>query len=593
MRITRHPLAITLLLAFLFLSYSRLLAQPLNTVDSLIKENSFEPAIKVCNSYINAAPSTPNVDLGNIYMRKGRCFLELDRLDSSLSAYFSALRIFESINNFRRAAAANNNIADIYHRNADFPKSKKYYDAAFKYYLKLNDSALLDRNSNDRSIVLFKLGETNEAISIQHHALQQFADVMSEVMKVRHLMNLGTFYENKNADSSLYFYLLSEKHALNTSDTVLLATLYNNIGTIYKNKADWQNASIYLQKSADLADLFENKEAEIKIYHNLATVYDTIGLHQKANYYFRKVIQLAEEVYNIETGYFASELAEKYESGKKDERIKSQETENRLKSRNLLLSLVGLALAVLLALFIYFNYRRKQKANSELKIRNAHIETLNQDLDAANQVKSKIYALISHDIRAPLSTLENYLELNKHTASDQNVNAIRQIDNVLDTLEDLLIWGKSQLHGFTPIASNVDIAKLMEEQLNTLFFSTIQIKDLHLHKNFRAPLLAKIDNNILGIIIRNILSNAFKFAPKGSIVEITGTLNPGAIEISVTNRTSQHLTESLPPKTDSITSSNSGLGHLLIHDFCQKINAQFQYHSKDGSATATLSVSHS
>ncbi|MFT3704351.1 MAG: tetratricopeptide repeat protein [Agriterribacter sp.] len=577
-----------LLLSFLLSTPVTLTAQALAKVDSLIKERNFTASIKICNAYIYAAAARPDLELGNMYMRKGRSFFGLDKLDSSLVSYFAALKIFEAIDNPRRASAATSNIGDIYHRKGEYGRSMKYYEDAHQFYLILNDSSLLEKNSNDRAVVLYKLGKTSAAIALQEQAIQSFTPVMNDAMHTKHLMNLGTFFETLNADSAFYYYHLAEPYAVRNNDSSLLATLYNNIGTIHKNQGQWPAAADYLQRSADLAGVFENNESAIKIYHNLADVYDTLGLHLKANFYLKKVIDLTESVFNETSEQFSSELAERYESGKKDEQIKFQATENKLKTRNLVLSLFGLCFASLFALFVYLNYRRKKRDNEALQLRNTHIEMLNKDLDEANQVKTKLYAVISHDIRAPLSTLEHYLALNKQGVPDQNAHAIRQIDHVLDTLEDLLIWGKSQLHGFKPTYTVTDIPQIIHEQITGVFFTTIALKKLQPDLEFQGGLSINTDANLLSIILRNILSNAFKFAPSGSSVKINATQHAGNIEVTVSNLTDQSLPAKKMDQSTQLTSSSSGLGYLLIQDFSNKIHAHFAYHHGEDQTTATL-----
>ena len=80
-----------------FLYLNTLCAQKLTLIDSLIKEEKFRAAINECIKIINLEKGIDSLDLGNVLMRKGKCFFLLENRDSSLSAYFTALSIFEKI----------------------------------------------------------------------------------------------------------------------------------------------------------------------------------------------------------------------------------------------------------------------------------------------------------------------------------------------------------------------------------------------------------------------------------------------------------------------------------------------------------------
>jgi signal transduction histidine kinase len=77
------------------------------------------------------------------------------------------------------------------------------------------------------------------------------------------------------------------------------------------------------------------------------------------------------------------------------------------------LLILGLISLGIFSLLLYFIYRNKEKLNKLLNQRNQQLDELNNELSIANDTKAKLFGVISHDLRSPVSSIVQLLHLQK------------------------------------------------------------------------------------------------------------------------------------------------------------------------------------
>jgi signal transduction histidine kinase len=118
----------------------------------------------------------------------------------------------------------------------------------------------------------------------------------------------------------------------------------------------------------------------------------------------------------------------------------------------LLLSILGIQL--------WIRARKRKKTNLLL----SH---LNDELKRANLVKSKFFSIISHDLRAPISNIISLMQLSKETSVEnpslQNHfdKITRDAENLLESMDTMLMWSKGQLDQFKPEKKTVQTSTLL------------------------------------------------------------------------------------------------------------------------------------
>lgn len=562
--------------------------QSITAADSLSRNGKYSEAIFVYNKILLSTINIPDSICGNVYLQKGICYYYLDQLDSSLNNYFLALKIFEKIKNTRGLSLVTINISSIYFYKEDFNKSEKYLDYAFSYSESLKDSTQSMRILFQKGILLNENAKSVEAINLYKKLQLEYSSKMSQELMARFYNNLGHFFHQHEPDSALHYFLEAEKTSAAVQNT-LLYTIHSNIGDLYLKKGNFRKALEYLNNSYESPDILSDSIQLSLTCRSLANAYDSLKIYDTALLYLRRSTEIEAKLADAEKAKIAAELSEKYESDKKDEKIRMQEIENKLKNRNLLLSLGGLGFVAALAIISFINYQRKQKANKLLQAQNIRIENLNKELDTSNQVKTKLFSVISHDLRSPISSLYAYLQLKNNSPDKKDIAPINQTQQLLETLEDLLIWSKSQLYQFSPSIEPINLFDL-SNNITSLLENTADTKNITVTNTISPDLIIASDLNMLTIIIRNLVSNAVRYALPGTHIKIEAQKNSDITIIISNDTNSENATLLNTPEESKITSNKSGLGTMLVKEFVAKLNGNFSFSLNQNRVTATVTL---
>lgn len=143
------------------------------------------------------------------------------------------------------------------------------------------------------------------------------------------------------------------------------------------------------------------------------------------------------------------------------------------------------------------------------------------------RLKQKFMAMVSHDLRTPLATINNYLEMlsagmfGELTERGEHLLKIaeRNVNRMLCLINDLLDLEKAEFGGLKIDLSIQDLNDLLDQSVKT-------VANLAFRKQIRLDLMPTnleimVDNNRILQVLINLLSNAIKFSPNESTIKIT------------------------------------------------------------------------
>jgi signal transduction histidine kinase len=149
------------------------------------------------------------------------------------------------------------------------------------------------------------------------------------------------------------------------------------------------------------------------------------------------------------------------------------------------------------------------------------VEQRTEQLEHANQAKSRFLAAASHDLRQPLHALGLFVaQLRSTTAANDRVHIIDRVDAAVATMNELfnalLDISKLDAGVLTPQISDFPIAQLLK-RIETTFAGPAREKDL----SFRiipSEAWVHTDFILLERILLNLVSNAVRYTQQGGIV---------------------------------------------------------------------------
>ncbi len=233
------------------------------------------------------------------------------------------------------------------------------------------------------------------------------------------------------------------------------------------------------------------------------------------------------------------------------------------------------------------------------------IEKKNAELSATLSNRDKMYSVIAHDLRSPMASIRMVLNLLVQSVTVESVGAEtyalldqanRESEEVHDLLDNLLKWTKSQTGRLNVVMQDLDLNDIIPGVVD-IFEMIAQTK--HIKLNLQQPgeaLVVQADNDMLKTVVRNFMSNAIKFSPDGSSIDIAMMKEGDFAKVSVTDHgvgIAANRLATIFHKGDTTYGTGgeegSGLGLQLCQDFATKIGGECMVESVEGQGS-TFSV---
>jgi len=147
-------------------------------------------------------------------------------------------------------------------------------------------------------------------------------------------------------------------------------------------------------------------------------------------------------------------------------------------------------------------------------------------LDVLNDEKNKLFSIVAHDLRSPLSNIQNYLELLSDGDIDSeealliNQSLLQSTRSTLDMLNNVLVWSKNQMDGIDAELQTLNVQQCLASQLS-LFKNIAGRKNINLDIFIPQDIYLTGSKDLLQLVIRNLVNNAIKFTAEGGRIMVS------------------------------------------------------------------------
>lgn len=245
---------------------------------------------------------------------------------------------------------------------------------------------------------------------------------------------------------------------------------------------------------------------------------------------------------------------------------------------------------------LFFKNREIEKQKEEITANMRILEQQKQELASLNATKNRLFSIISHDLKAPIFALrtlfQNMHQFNIPAADIKAMipEVLKDINHTTGLMENLLQWSKSQMQA-DAVRPQVLQMRTMMEEIAMLLRQQLQAKEIALQVKKESEALAFADRNMIHSVLRNLVTNAIKFTPKGGSITIgIEETDDENIQLYVQD-TGVGMNEEALEKisrqnfyTTSGTASETGtgLGLMLCNEFLAKNNSRLEIESFPG-----------
>lgn len=240
------------------------------------------------------------------------------------------------------------------------------------------------------------------------------------------------------------------------------------------------------------------------------------------------------------------------------------------------------------------NLKMLQKSNKEL-------EDAREEQEQLNVTKDKLFSIIAHDIKNPLSIIKTFSDLLivKYDGIEEKrkllyIESINNSANKLfSLLENLLFWSRAQMNAIKLKKEDSDLFDIVQT-IYLLYEEQFKQKGVKFINGLSEPTVIHVDQNMIMLVIRNIINNALKFTGEGNTVEVDCVVEDKYLRVNIKDNGVGIAQERLP-KIFSVSlnkstqgtkgESGTGIGLMLCKEFVELHGGTISVNSIEGIET--------
>ncbi|RLD85345.1 MAG: hypothetical protein DRJ07_03210, partial [Bacteroidetes bacterium] len=250
--------------------------------------------------------------------------------------------------------------------------------------------------------------------------------------------------------------------------------------------------------------------------------------------------------------------------------------------------------------FIYLasaNMHKKYIEN-KLNLERDKLQKSENKLKDLNAKKDKFFSIISHDLKNPFNTILGFSGILLNKADTLERDKIEEFSKLIhdaagssyEMMLNLFQWAKSQRGKLEANIEKLDINDVINKNIQ-LFASESVKKEIKVIYEPEKDLHLNSDINMLETIIRNLLSNAFKFTKHKGEIKITVKKNQEFIQIEIAdngigikeeNKAKMFNIDSGKSTYGTDKERGSGLGLILCKEFVEMLGGKIWFDSEEG-----------
>lgn len=553
--------------------------------------------------------------LADVKINLAKAYYRQERLSDAFLANIEAINILDSIGSKQRRLYPLHSLAVIYRDMGMDSLSTCYFKEIYVSSKVKRDYNLAASSSLDIGNYYLRRGSIDSAYKYINEADLLVQE--SGANQYKGSINIGFAKISLRRDeydrAEVYFNRGLRIAKMNHDvETEIAAKI--GLAKCYRRKGMDEEALELLLSANDLATASHSHENSCTACKMIAELYYAKGLYTEA----AKHYMLFTEIYNAYLDPLLDEnnrnlaFQTQLKEQAKRNALLEKEAENsaqivnsqikRIRGQRIILihSIALLVVGTILICQLVRSIAERKKNNAQLKASNEEVRQANMRLKSENEFKNRLFSIVSHDLRSPLTGLYSMLQvfsMQKNMSSEERQvlldNLMESTEYALGLIDNLLGWTQKQMKNVKPEETAFDIKKVAQE-IAKLNSAKIKVRKLAIVNSIPEAKICRGDVNIARLVLRNLLSNAIKFSPEDAAIEMNYEEGGGKAVISV-----KDMAGGVPPGLKDILDSDeefistsgkrnekgNGLGLKLCRYFLMKSGNSLWFESRQGEGT--------
>ncbi len=220
--------------------------------------------------------------------------------------------------------------------------------------------------------------------------------------------------------------------------------------------------------------------------------------------------------------------------------------------------------------------------------------TMTEELGSVETLRTDFIANVSHEMKTPLSVMQNYGTLLQMPGLDEEkrIEYAKGVTEgsrrLADMMTNILKLNKLEKQQIYPKTEEYDLGEQLCECL--LQFETVwEEKQIEIETEIAEGVTVNTDGELLSLVWNNLFSNAFKFTPEGGKVTLAleATENHAMVKVTdtgcgMTPETGAHIFEKFYQGDTSHATQGNGLGLALVKKVVDILHGEISVESAVG-----------
>lgn len=534
-----------------------------------------------------------------ILVNMASAYKKLGDRENTFNNYLEGLRFAETSNDTIFLVITLNNLGDVYNEYEEYEKADFHLNRALKLAQEKDYKGELLRIYLNLGNVKSNLDDNVTAIDYYNKALVLNKIVRPNTPPFQILYNMGNLYLNQmNFIKAKEHFEESLKYCKELNIPQGLYYNYKGLGNLYNQFSQPYEAIKWYEKALEVATSLNLHEFTLDLHETLYAVHKQTESSEKALFHLEEGKHISDSLNEVRSKSDLANLESKIELDRQteinrllQEKQTQQEQQIELRERINLIGGVFILLILILLYFVRKTSKERDKVNKILNDQKIELENLNQS-------KDKLFAIVAHDLRSPMASMQGILYLINN--SELTVEEIKELcieleptlQKNIETMDDLLIWSRKQLSGINFDKNKVDTKPIIDEVISKHSFQ-IDAKKINLINNIHENSFCVIDESAFKLIIRNLLTNAIKFTSENGRVAFSAKEENEYLIFSIqdngigipTSLASSIFSDSSNTRPGTNKEAGNGFGLSVCKEFAQKMNGEIYFESEEGSGT--------
>ncbi len=544
-------------------------------------------AISLKIGYSACLASSLNI-LGLTYMGQGEN-------PKALAALFEGLNTFKKEGNKKGMCSCMGNIALIYYAERNDTAALHYDTIALAATKELGYEQATAIIEGNIGILYSDMGNENKATQYYLQSLAIDQKLGYDIGLATNYDNLAGIYTRKgNFNGALNYERKSLDIMRKVGKENDIGTIYNTAGDIYYKQKNYALSRLYHDSALALSKRIGTRGTSADAYFAFSQIDSAQGDFKTSKEDYKKYIIYRDSLTNEATIKKTTQTEMNYAFDLKTDSAKAvQDKLNAIEAaekgrqeviRN---AFIGGFLLAFTASGIFFMQRRRIAKDRKL-------------LKESNDIKDKLFSIISHDLRSPLISIEATIpllqeeDLPKETSSTLMKNLEQSTYSTLNMLDNLLQWSFSQMKGMKIEKAKVNLGEIANENV-TLYHEQAAQKGIKLNTKLHSGTEVFADMNIVRLVMRNLLNNAIKYTDSGGTISLATFNENGNAGFTVSDtgigipeeilKNIFMLGDRKKMRLGTAEEKSSGLGLALCNELLQKSGGEIKIESAEGKGT--------